>query len=163
MPPDKGGIRSAENYLLLFSHFWFATPQEVLQADWQEVWHSPQPPVTALLVRSRVAIVLIRSIIYNLSSSKMFDAQNHPRTILSLCMITRAGRDVKIFVAETPFGTRRFIPPWADISANLLLPPLLCAETSWFSFSIFQRSAKDDSFSERPSLFKKSKKLSKNA
>ena len=25
------------------SHFWFATVHEVLQADWQDVWHSPQP------------------------------------------------------------------------------------------------------------------------
>jgi len=25
-----------------------ATVQEVLQADWQEVWHSPQPPFAAL-------------------------------------------------------------------------------------------------------------------
>jgi len=32
----------------LFSHFWFATVHEVLQADWQEVWHSPQPPFAAL-------------------------------------------------------------------------------------------------------------------
>ena len=70
MRPAKGGIRFVRNYLLLFSHFWLATPQEVLQADWQEVWHSPQPPVTTLLVRSRVAIVLIRSIMKNLSSSK---------------------------------------------------------------------------------------------
>jgi hypothetical protein len=30
-------------YVHLFSHFWFATVQLVLQADWQEVWHSPQP------------------------------------------------------------------------------------------------------------------------
>lgn len=29
--------------LLLFSHFWLATVQDVLQADWQEAWHSPQP------------------------------------------------------------------------------------------------------------------------
>ena len=39
------------------SHFWLATPQEVLQADWQEVWHSPQPPFFALwhkLLVSRV-------------------------------------------------------------------------------------------------------------
>ena len=34
-----------------FSHFWFATVQEVLQADWQEVWHSPQPPLAALAFR----------------------------------------------------------------------------------------------------------------
>jgi hypothetical protein len=35
-------------YFLIFSHFWFATVQEVLQADWQDVWHSPQPPFAAL-------------------------------------------------------------------------------------------------------------------
>jgi len=29
---------------LPFSQLWFATVQEVLQADWQEVWHSPHPP-----------------------------------------------------------------------------------------------------------------------
>jgi hypothetical protein len=28
-------------------HFWFATVQEVLHADWQEAWHSPQPAATA--------------------------------------------------------------------------------------------------------------------
>jgi len=28
-----------------------ATVQEVLQADWQEVWHSPQPPLQALFFR----------------------------------------------------------------------------------------------------------------
>ena len=48
MPPGTGGIKWDVSYLLLFSHFWFATPQEVLQADWQEVWHSPQPPVSSL-------------------------------------------------------------------------------------------------------------------
>jgi hypothetical protein len=45
-----------------FSHGWFATPQEVLHADWQEVWHSPQPPSPTLTARSRVSSVLIRSI-----------------------------------------------------------------------------------------------------
>jgi hypothetical protein len=40
-----------------------ATPHEVLQADWQEVWHSPQPPVTALFFRFRVSIVLILFIV----------------------------------------------------------------------------------------------------
>ena len=29
----KGGILCFKLYLSLFSHFWFATPQEVLQAD----------------------------------------------------------------------------------------------------------------------------------
>jgi hypothetical protein len=32
----------------LFSQGWLATPQLVLHALWQEVWHSPQPPSTAL-------------------------------------------------------------------------------------------------------------------
>jgi hypothetical protein len=29
--------------LFFFSHFWLATVQLVLQADWQLAWHSPQP------------------------------------------------------------------------------------------------------------------------
>ena len=48
----------AKDYLLsfwaLFSHFWLAMPQLVLQADWQEVWHSPQPPFLADSHRLRV-------------------------------------------------------------------------------------------------------------
>jgi len=47
------------NRYLLFSHFWFATVQEVLQADWQEVWHSPQPPVAAVFFRLLLLIVLM--------------------------------------------------------------------------------------------------------
>ena len=43
----------------LFSHCWLAMPQLVLQADWQEVWHSPQPPFLALSQRLRVFRVLI--------------------------------------------------------------------------------------------------------
>jgi len=42
-----------------FSQGWLATPEDVLQADWQEVWHSPQPPFTALTHKSRVFKVLI--------------------------------------------------------------------------------------------------------
>jgi len=56
-------LKIAIDYLLVFSHFWFATPQLVLQADWQEVWHSPQPPFLALSHRLRVSRVLILSII----------------------------------------------------------------------------------------------------
>ena len=42
-------VRQIKNYLLAFfcSHCWLAIPQDVLQADWQEVWHSPQPPFFA--------------------------------------------------------------------------------------------------------------------
>ena len=42
-----------------FSQGWLATPQEVLQALWQEVWHSPQPPSTALCLIERVLSVFI--------------------------------------------------------------------------------------------------------
>jgi len=54
----KGGI-FLEDYLDFFSHCWLAIPQLVLQADWQEVWHSPQPPFFALSQRFLVSRVLI--------------------------------------------------------------------------------------------------------
>jgi hypothetical protein len=38
---SKHGLRRC--YLRFFSQRWFASVQEVLQADWHEVWHSPQP------------------------------------------------------------------------------------------------------------------------
>ena len=44
-------LESAAVSAYTFSHFWLATVQEVLQADWQEVWHSPQPPLAALAFR----------------------------------------------------------------------------------------------------------------
>src|SRR5699024_5591635 len=59
-PPDCGGFLCIY-FFASFSHCWLTTPQEVLQADWQEVWHSPQPPVLALWHRLRVSIVLILS------------------------------------------------------------------------------------------------------
>ena len=61
MPPEGGilgapqerdlywTVKAERNYFVsLFSHCWFAMPQLVLQADWQDVWHSPQPPFFAL-------------------------------------------------------------------------------------------------------------------
>jgi hypothetical protein len=42
-----------------FSQRWFATPHEVLQADWHEVWHCPQPPPAALRAKSLVLSVKI--------------------------------------------------------------------------------------------------------
>jgi hypothetical protein len=42
----------------VFSHSWFATVQDVLQADWHEVWHSPQPLLTVFF-KVGFAIVLI--------------------------------------------------------------------------------------------------------
>jgi hypothetical protein len=58
-PAGETALFISPFYLFLDSHCWFAMPQDVLQADWQDVWHSPQPPVLALLLRSRVSIVKI--------------------------------------------------------------------------------------------------------
>jgi len=47
------------NYLrFVFSHSWFATVQDVLHADWQDVWHSPQP-FPAVFFNVGFAIVLM--------------------------------------------------------------------------------------------------------
>jgi predicted small integral membrane protein len=47
------------DYFFSCSHFWFATLQEVLLADWHEVWHSPQPPFLADSFKFLVFSVLI--------------------------------------------------------------------------------------------------------
>ena len=48
---------------LACSQVWFPTVQDVLQADWQDVWHSPHPPVLTVSLRFFVVIVLMRSIV----------------------------------------------------------------------------------------------------
>jgi hypothetical protein len=78
-------------YLFWFSHFWLATPQLVLQADWQEVWHSPQPPFFALSHRLRVSRVLIRFIIH-ISVPFEFD-------VFVCCRIMSSNQYVKIILA----------------------------------------------------------------
>ena len=77
LPKKEKSLSSAvpklaiNNYFLsLFSHAWLAIPQLVLQADWQDVWHSPQPPFFALSQRLPVLRVLMCSII--LTSEKLF-------------------------------------------------------------------------------------------
>jgi len=63
--PIKNAAENRRHFYLpvaqafLFSQGWLATPQLVLQALWQEVWHSPQPPLTALAQRLRVSRVFI--------------------------------------------------------------------------------------------------------
>ena len=46
-------------YLFKASHFWLATVQLVLQADWHEVWHLPQPPLAAVSLRLALLTVLM--------------------------------------------------------------------------------------------------------
>jgi hypothetical protein len=42
-----------------FSQTWLPTVQEVLQADWQEAGHSPQPPVFNVLLSIALLTVLM--------------------------------------------------------------------------------------------------------
>jgi len=65
-PKILGGTASAQKCLtnltanyFTASHFWLATVQEVLQADWQEDWQLPQPPLAAVDLRSALLIVVM--------------------------------------------------------------------------------------------------------
>ena len=40
-----------------FSHFWFETALEVLTADWQDTWHSPQPYLELHLIRPLLLMI----------------------------------------------------------------------------------------------------------
>ena len=52
----------SDHYLFGFSQLWLPTVQEVLHADWQEVWHSPHPPFFTVFCKFFVFRVLICSI-----------------------------------------------------------------------------------------------------
>ena len=43
----------------LCSQLWFPTVQDVLHADWQDVWHSPQPPFFTVFCKLFVFKVLM--------------------------------------------------------------------------------------------------------
>ena len=53
----KAAKNAFSSYFSYFLQLWLATVQLVLQADWQEAWHSPQPPVLALWARQGFWIV----------------------------------------------------------------------------------------------------------
>lgn len=68
MKQRPGSLLSDDHLLitstyLIFSQLWLPTVQDVLHADWQDVWHSPQPPFLALLQRFLVLRVVILFII----------------------------------------------------------------------------------------------------
>ena len=54
-------------HYLWFSQDWFPTVQDVLHADWQDVWHSPQPPF--FMDSFRVLVVNVFTLFIVLSSS----------------------------------------------------------------------------------------------
>jgi len=51
---------------LYFSHFWFATVQDVLHADWQDVWHLPQPPFAAVSFKFGLLSVFTYFMVFDL-------------------------------------------------------------------------------------------------
>lgn len=71
------------HYFLSCSHFWFATEQEVLLADWHDVWHSPQPPFLADSQRLRElkVLILFKGSTSFLNISKLFYIINHTLSI----------------------------------------------------------------------------------
>ena len=114
----SGGISVFGNYLRHFSQGWFATPQDVLHADWQEVWHSPQPPSFVLLTISLVSIVLIRFIVM---ISYLYE------TDIVFVIIPRSALPVKYFRrGSTPPYRRALHEPWA-----VSLRRLFAGEVQW--------------------------------
>ena len=106
------------NYLRHFSQGWFATPQDVLHADWQEVWHSPQPPSFVLLTISLVSIVLIRFIVM---ISYLYE------TDIVFVIIPRSALPVKCFRrGSAPPYRRALREPWA-----VSLRRLFAGEVQW--------------------------------
>ena len=75
---------------LACSQVWFPTVQDVLQADWQDVWHSPHPPVLTVSLRFFVVIVLMRSIV----SSILKCDKNVPH--LFVCAQNHADKSVPV-------------------------------------------------------------------
>lgn len=47
---------------MLFSQLWLPTVHDVLHADWQDVWHSPQPPLAIVFFKVLEVNVLTRFI-----------------------------------------------------------------------------------------------------
>ncbi len=70
--------RQKLSYLSLFSQVWFPTVQEVLHADWQEVWHSPQPPFFRLSFSVFEVRVLTLFMIFQVLSEYLRGSRQDP-------------------------------------------------------------------------------------
>ena len=58
--------------------------QDVLQADWQEAWHFPQPPLAAVSLRLALLIVLMCFIIVSSIQSLSMITLYHTPTKISI-------------------------------------------------------------------------------
>ena len=70
-PTVAEGFVLLRNYLLC-SQTWLPTVQEVLQADWQEAGHSPQPPVRRVFFSIALLTVWICFLMCITSKSKYY-------------------------------------------------------------------------------------------
>ena len=70
-PTAAEGFVLLRNYLLC-SQTWLPTVQEVLQADWQEAGHSPQPPVRRVFFSIALLTVWICFLMCITSKSKYY-------------------------------------------------------------------------------------------
>ena len=61
----------------LCSQLWFPTVQEVLQADWQDVWHSPHPPFLTVFCNLFVLSVFTCFILFTLLLFIIFFCANN--------------------------------------------------------------------------------------
>ena len=101
--------RSTLVYLSLFSQDWFPTVQDVLQADWQDVWHSPQPPFFRVFFRVPLVKVFTLFICGFLHIESIFtDLQsNEQYTLFQAGCQERMTRNVKGGLT-LPFGQDAF-------------------------------------------------------
>jgi hypothetical protein len=105
------------------SQVWLPTVQEVLHADWQDVWHSPHPPFLTVFCRFLVFNVFICFIKVVLLFAVLMHLPIHARLLYHTGRrFKRIRRIFFIFsgIHGLPSETKRFSSPW-DICAS---PPL---------------------------------------
>lgn len=78
---------SKKTSYLLLSHVWFPTVQEVLHADWHDVWHSPHPPFFSVFCNGFVFNVLMCFIfVFSFTINIVGEAHCLPNSV-SYCII----------------------------------------------------------------------------
>ena len=110
---------------LAFSQLWFPTVQEVLQADWQDVWHSPQPPFFIVSFRFFVVNVLILFTIYTILLS------------IIVYIVAQTGnifkQNISLFRTIAHFFPKCSIPPSIppkEQRKNAGITPEICVKTA---------------------------------
>ena len=109
---------------LLFSQVWFPTVQDVLQADWQDVWHSPQPPFFRVFCKDFVFRVLICFIMWPPFSSNCCELCGNPPDITAhRGIIAYLFSILKCFlrILTNRFLTTFLFPSWYAVPLSRIL------------------------------------------